>query len=119
MARAQSFLRRWEEIVGPMLATKSWPDRWDHGTVWVSVTSASWAQELRMMKGTILGRLATMSQEGDLFTSVRFGVRPIRRELAPPEAIIETPYEPAPEHLSLREIAERRLARWDEGSGSA
>jgi predicted nucleic acid-binding Zn ribbon protein len=116
-ARGYAVLKRWPEVVGPMLAERSFPDRYERGTVWVAVQGSAWAQELRMMKGTILSRLETISGDPNLFVDVRFGVRPLPKR---PEAV-EAVQEKAPERedirsLSIREIAERRLAKWkDEG----
>lgn len=136
-ARAGSVLRRWEEAVGEVLAQKSMPDRYDKGTVWVATQGSAWAQELRLMKPTILERLEAMGGERGMFIDIRFGVRPprptlVREEFAeelPPERpvvreerILKGP-DPIPEEpkvesdrsLSIRERAERRLANWPKG----
>ena len=116
-ARGYAVLKRWPEVVGPMLAERSHPDRYERGTVWVAVQGSAWAQELRMMKDTILSRLATISGDPNLFKDVRFGVRKLPTKVNLPEIV----QEPSPKvedihTLSIREIAERRLARWkDEG----
>lgn len=113
-ARAQACLKRWEEVVGEALAKRSWPDRYDRGTVWVAVEGSGWAQELRMLKRQILDRLTAISGEKDLFKDVRFGVRPLRREEpAEPEEPSAEEGEPADDRqgLSIREIYERRVAR--------
>ena len=113
--KAQVALRRWEEVVGPMLASKSAPDRYDHGTVWVAVTGSAWAQELRMVKNQILGKLRQISGDPNLFTDVRFGVRPLP---PPPEPTQEekldatAEYRKSIEGLSIHEIRERRMNRW-------
>jgi len=113
-ARAQNALRAWETIVGPVLAQKSWPDRYGNGTVWVAVEGSAWAQELRMMRETILDRLRERSGEPALFKAVRFGVRPLPER---PLVVEETEPEPAASpdeeyrHLSIREIARRRLEK--------
>jgi hypothetical protein len=109
-ARAQAILRRWDEIVGPQLAIRSKPDRYDNGTVWVSVEGSAWAQELRMMSEVILQKLEIMAGKEGLFKQIRFGVRPIG-ELPTKE---EETKKPAPnlEHLKelpMQEIIRRRL----------
>jgi hypothetical protein len=112
--RAQNALRQWPEIVGPLLAERSRPDRFDRGTVWVAVEGSAWAQELRMMKDLILERLNRAAGE-PLFTNVRFGVRPLPQEsVAEVDAPTDAPSEPTetPEELSIGEIARRRLANW-------
>jgi predicted nucleic acid-binding Zn ribbon protein len=119
VGRAQRIFRRWAEIVGPALAERSRPDRYDHGTVWVAVTGSSWAQELRMRKDQILSRMREMSGEPELFQRLRFGVRPLPEWESEAQTQQEKPtVEPNPEirQLSIREIAERRLKKMkDEG----
>ncbi|MES1228441.1 MAG: DUF721 domain-containing protein [Armatimonadota bacterium] len=73
-ARAQKVMRNWEEAVGALLASKTTPDRFDHGTVWVASTGSAWAQEIRLRREEIVGRLNQMAGE-DLFTDIRVGVR--------------------------------------------
>ncbi len=111
VGRALAVLKRWNEVVGEPLAERSWPDRYTNGTVWVAVEGAAWANELRMMKEQILIRLKEISGEPTLFVNIRFGQRKL-----PPRP--EPAYEPTPEpelkgstELSIREIAERRLAK--------
>lgn len=74
-ARASRTLKRWPEVVGKMLSEKSWPDRFEKGTVYVAVSGSAWAQELRMKHSAILKRLAELSEEPGLFQDLRFGVR--------------------------------------------
>lgn len=112
MARAQAALREWPQVVGAFLAEKSVPDRYDHGTVWVSVEGSAWAQELRMIKARILNRLAQISGDKTLFTDVRFGVRPPRPQPEPEPPPRKSRARPDLEGLSIREIAERRLGKW-------
>lgn len=137
-ARASAALRRWEEVVGPLLAEKSVPDRYDRGTVWVATQGSAWAQELRLMKPLILERLEAMAGERGMFLDVRFGVRPPKIADLRPEAcdvriaddaladrasrVAEVPsvkphgFDPRPAAvepgLSIRERAARRLANW-------
>ncbi|MBX3118463.1 MAG: DUF721 domain-containing protein [Fimbriimonadaceae bacterium] len=113
-ARAQTCLRRWVEVVGEGLAKRSWPDRYDRGTVWVAVEGSSWAQELRMLKSQILEKLTAMSGERGLFKDVRFGVRKLyQHEALAPEEAPSPPSEDDREGLSIREIYERRVARME------
>jgi predicted nucleic acid-binding Zn ribbon protein len=111
-ARAQKILRRWEEVVGPALAAKSQPDRYERGTVWVAVTGSAWAQELRMKRDQLLSRLRELAGEPTLFTDMRFGQRPMT--LSTPETPAEDPVDRTDElkDLSIREIAEQRLKKW-------
>lgn len=117
-ARAQAAMRRWPEVVGTMLAEKSHPDRFGRGTLWVAVEGSAWAQELRLMKDRILLRLNEVAGEKHLFQDVRFGVRslPKREAVALPEPEAEAESKPNFKEMSIREIAEWRLANWkDEG----
>lgn len=112
MARAQQVLRDWPEIVGEGLSQRSHPDRYGRGVVWVAVQGSAWAQELRMQKDTILRRLRERCGDSSLFTDVRFGVRPLPA-LEAPLLDSETPLASLDRgtDLTIREIAERRLAR--------
>ena len=112
-ARAQQVLRYWPEAVGEALAARSQPDRYEKGTVWVSVEGSAWAQELRLSKPTILAKLNEMASDRSLFMDLRFGVRPIA--VLDPESAIPDPVERADySGLSIREIAEARLEHWRE-----
>jgi predicted nucleic acid-binding Zn ribbon protein len=116
VSRAQAAMRRWPEVVGLMLADRSFPDRFGRGTVWVAVEGSAWAQELRMMKDVILKRLNELSGERGLFTDVRFGVRPLPKREPATEEVAPAAENVNLKELSIREIAERRLAKWkDEG----
>jgi len=114
-AKAQMTLHHWPEIVGEALASRSRPDRYGKGTVWVAVQGSAWAQELRMSKDVILSRLRERAGDPSLFLDVRFGVRPL------PVAPLAGPEPEGPEilprntDLSIREIAERRLAKMRKG----
>ncbi|AIE85153.1 DUF721 domain-containing protein [Fimbriimonas ginsengisoli] len=109
-ARAQKILREWPDVVGEALASRSYPDRYGQGTVWVAVSGSAWAQELRMRKDTILQRLRERAGDPALFLDVRFGVRPLppafETEIPPAETGEELPKDT---ELSIRDIAERRL----------
>ncbi len=115
-ARALGFLRRWDEVVGPAMAERSWPDRYDHGKVFVAVTGSAWAQELRMQKETLLMRLKEMSGDQTLFVDLRFGVRPLRRPFE--FAVVEDVVDDSLTGLSIREIAERRMKKWHDDSSN-
>lgn len=109
-ARAQKALRAWPEAVGSLLSTKSHPERFDKGTVWVAVEGSAWAQELRMLTPTILARLAEISGDPYLFKELRFGVRklkPAAKKAEPGRS--RFPRRPDLEQLSIAEIAERRI----------
>jgi predicted nucleic acid-binding Zn ribbon protein len=111
-ARAQRVLRRWPEIVGPMMAKRSRPDRYEKGTVWVAVQGSAWAQELRMVKERLIARLKELSGDPSLFRDMRFGVRPIEDDDEEPTPEIVQAARDELEGLSIREIADRRLKNW-------
>ena len=111
-ARAQAVMREWRQIVGEGLAQKSYPDRYDKGTVWVAVQGSAWAQELRMMKGQILEKLNGRARERDLLVDCydsEFARFPPWNQIPDP---IEPPVENKAvlEERSIREIAEKTPA---------
>lgn len=112
-ARAQRTMRHWEDVVGTSMAARSWPERFEKGTLWVAVEGSAWAQELRMSKDRILARLTTLSGEKEVFLDIRFGVRqrPEPKEVLPTKADKDALKE-ALSGLTIREIADRRLLRW-------
>lgn len=112
-ARAHLALKRWPEVVGSAMAARSRPERYEKGTVWVAVSGSAWAQELRMAKDTILERLEECAGERGLFLDVRFGVRDIgARDSQTAPSLDEEAYKEELAGLSIREIAEKRLAKW-------
>ncbi len=73
-ARAQGVLRQWDSVVGPMLATKTRVDKFDHGTIWVVAEGSAWAQEVRLNSELIVRRLNEIAGE-PLFVKLRVGVQ--------------------------------------------
>jgi predicted nucleic acid-binding Zn ribbon protein len=116
-AKAQKILRNWPDIVGEQMASRSQPDRYDRGTVWIAVNGSAWAQELRMASETILERLRVDSGDPTLFRSLRFGVRarhvPIVVPVAKPEAP-KTDYGA----MTIQEIRARRMKAWQDAGGT-
>ena len=111
-ARAQRLLREWERFVGPILAQRSWPERYVRGTVWIAVEGPAWAQELRMAKNRILKALRDASGELALFDDLRFGVRKASPRLRPiPKPRTRIPADAGRDELSIAEIAERMKQR--------
>lgn len=116
-ARAMRVLKRWPEVVGEVMATKSAPDRYDHGTVWVAVTSSEWSQNLRMAKSQILDKLALLSGEPELFKDVRFGVRALPPVVKPePQDTRAEEHRKEIEGLTIPEIRARRMRIWNSQS---
>ena len=102
-AQVGQALRRWDEIVGEELARRSWPDRYEAGTVYIAASGSAWAQELRMRKTLIMDRIAEILGTRALVSDVRFGVRklPSRPESVapPPKAVVTVqPDSPTPPH---------------------
>jgi hypothetical protein len=118
MARAQRVLRDWSAIVGPAMAARSHPERWDRGTVWVAVEGSAWAQELRMIKDVILSRLEQKAGETGLFLDVRFGVRPLPKPEEPEKPVTYAVVEDDRGEMSISEIAARRLRKWNDQGGA-
>lgn len=73
-ARAQTVLKQWDSVLGPMLATKVVVEKYDHGTVWVVAEGSAWAQEVRLNSELILGRLNELAGES-LFSKIRVSVQ--------------------------------------------
>ena len=46
----------WEQVVGSIVAQKSWPEKVTDGVLFVGVTSHPWAAELQLLKPQILAR---------------------------------------------------------------
>ena len=46
----------WEQVVGGIVAQKSWPESVKEGVLTVGVTSHAWAEELHLLKGQIVTR---------------------------------------------------------------
>lgn len=114
-ARALTVLRDWHSIVGADLAKRCAPDKFERGTLWVAAEGSAWAQEIRMIKSTIISRINAAAHEG-LCQDVRVGVRPFRAvpkvEAESPESISDL------QELTISEIAARRLRNWKDASGT-
>jgi predicted nucleic acid-binding Zn ribbon protein len=80
-ARAQLLFKNWPDIVGEFLASKSVPDRFEKGVLWVIVENSVWAQELRLQEELIMDRLNDISGESQLFKSIRVAIRPGHKEV--------------------------------------
>jgi hypothetical protein len=97
--------RRWEECVGPQLVERSIPEKFDDGTLWVAVSGASWATELRMRKDEILERLNQLAGQ-NLFSDIRFGVRKVERTADSNSEEAPVIPEPVDVVVSVPELAE-------------
>lgn len=79
-ARAQAAMKRWKEVVGDILASKSEPDRFDRGMLWIYAEGSAWGQEIRLKRGLIISRLNEIAGESGLFADLRVGTRKMRLE---------------------------------------
>ncbi|MEN9579822.1 MAG: hypothetical protein RJA70_2831 [Pseudomonadota bacterium] len=71
----------WRQVVGTKVATRSRPENIDQGLLWVVVTSNTWAQELSLLRRTIVSRLGT---HGIAVSGLRFRVGKVEPLRAPP-----------------------------------
>ena len=112
-ARAWQGLDRWPEVVGEGMAQRSWPDRFEHGTVYVATTGSAWAQELRMKKPVILSRLGELLGNRTLVQDVRFGVRELpERAFTSRRAKVADP--PGSRDQDFLELKRKILSRFEE-----
>jgi hypothetical protein len=104
--------KRWPEIAGPLVSRNATPLSLRNDVLTVVVRNHAWAQELRMSKTTMIGRIRETVGERILVSDVRFTVG----SLAPveePEAAGKEPPGPAgpdPEGLSAVADPETRKA---------
>lgn len=70
-AKAQIVMRRWPEVVGPLLAAQTEPVKYRRGTLFVTCTGSAWANELRLRSEQILERLNALAEDDQLFQSLR------------------------------------------------
>jgi hypothetical protein len=90
-------LAAWLEAVGQRIADRSRPEKLNRGTLWIRVSSSTWAQELSLQSQLIISRL----QEAGLTVSeLRFR---IATEVAPaarkPAAVASSRRAPLPASL--------------------
>lgn len=103
----------WQAIVGEVLALKSSPEAFDHGQLTISVTSAPWAQELRLRKQELLKRLNETAGR-ELFTDLKISVKAPKPR--PQESPKRKPFEAIDAGVTitnpdLPEVVERVLGR--------
>ncbi len=90
LVRARRVWARWSEVVGEALATKCAPSRFATGTLWIKVSGASWAQEMRMQKKLLLAKLNAIE---NVFEDLRFEVGSVDAQVVESDAVHE-PIEP-------------------------
>ena len=74
----------WEQVVGQLVAQKSWPEKVDDGVLNIGVTSHAWATELQLLKPQILARYRQLLGRA-ILKDVAFRVG--RRKAAPSDTV--------------------------------
>ena len=69
--KVSNIFNHWEEIVGPGIAKKSNPDRLIRKTLYVSVTTSTWANELSLMSEKLMEKINSFTGE-DVVKTIRF-----------------------------------------------
>jgi len=69
-----SLRKRWPEIAGPPVARNAAPLSLRNGVLTVAVRDHAWAQELRMSKTTMIGRIRETVGEKIAVSDIRFTV---------------------------------------------
>jgi predicted nucleic acid-binding Zn ribbon protein len=110
---ARQVTKRWQEAVGEPLASKSVPEKFEHGVLTVAVTSAPWAQELRLRKAELLLRLNETAGR-ELFADLKFSVRQPEKQVR--EVAAQRTFEPEDVDVDvsipeIREVVTRALGR--------
>jgi hypothetical protein len=76
--REHRIATRWPEIVGRLVASRTWPDGLDRGALWVEVKSSAWMHQLSFLREEIVRRANEVVGDPPLVREVRFhlGARP-------------------------------------------
>ncbi len=69
--RVSNIFNHWEDIVGTQIAKKSKPERLLRKTLYVSVTTSTWANELSLMSEKLIEKINSFIGE-DLVKTIRF-----------------------------------------------
>ena len=95
--------KRWPEIAGPLVSRNATPLSLRNGVLTIVVRNHAWAQELRMSKTTMIGRIRETVGERIPVSDVRFTVGsldPVEEAEGPPREEPPFPDGPDPEGLS-------------------
>ena len=98
-----SLRKRWPEIAGPLVSRNASPLSLRNGVLTVVVRNHAWAQELRMNKTTLIGRIRETVGERIPVSDIRFTVgtlAPAEEEGTAPREESPHPSGPDPEGLS-------------------
>jgi len=69
--RVSNIFNHWEDIVGKQIAKKSKPERLLRKTLYVSVTTSTWANELSLMSEKLIEKINSFTGE-DIVKTIRF-----------------------------------------------
>ena len=69
--RVSNIFNHWEDIVGPEIAKKSKPERLIRKTLYISVTTSTWASELSLMSEKLIEKINSFIGE-DIVKTIRF-----------------------------------------------
>ena len=69
-----SIFNHWEEIVGNDLGSRTKPEKISRAILYISVANSTWANELSMMSGQILGKINSFIGS-DVIKELRFKVK--------------------------------------------
>ncbi len=69
--RVSNIFNHWEDIVGKQIAKKSKPERLLRKTLYVSVTTSTWANELSLMSEKLIEKINSFTGE-DTVETIRF-----------------------------------------------
>jgi predicted nucleic acid-binding Zn ribbon protein len=95
--------KRWPEIAGPLVSRNATPLSLRNGVLTIAVRNHAWAQELRMSKTTMIGRIRETVGERIPVSDIRFAVGslgPADEAEAQPREEPPLPAGPDPEGLS-------------------
>lgn len=98
-----SLRKKWPEIAGPLVSRNAIPLSLRNGVLTVVVRNHAWAQELRMSKTTMIGRIRETAGERIPVGDIRFAVGsldPVEASEGPPREEPPFPSGPDPEGLS-------------------
>ena len=69
--RTSNIFNHWEDNVGPGISKKSKPERLIRNTLYVSVTTSTWANELSLMSDKLIEKINSFTGE-DIVKAIRF-----------------------------------------------
>jgi len=69
--KVSGIFNHWEDIVGPGIAKRSKPQKLVRKTLYVSVTTSTWANELSLMSERLIEKINTFTGE-DVVKTIRF-----------------------------------------------